>query len=110
MPVVFCGLARSEQFFTQVRASGVVPVAEIAFRDHHSYRESDIQRLLATARRLGAGGFLTTEKDAINLGNLRPPETSVVTLELELENSEDAINTLLHALEERCVYPIRTLS
>ena len=70
-PVVFCGIARPEQFFAQVRAAGITPAAEIVFRDHHSYDSSDIERLLAMRVKLSAGGFLTTEKDAVNLGSLQ---------------------------------------
>jgi tetraacyldisaccharide 4'-kinase len=102
-PIVFCGLARPEQFFTQVRASGVVPAAEIAFRDHHSYRESDIQRLLATANRLGAGSFLTTEKDAINLGKLRERITGLTLAELKLtiDRPVELLDTILAAIANR---------
>jgi tetraacyldisaccharide 4'-kinase len=70
-PVVFCGIARPEQFFAQIRAAGITPAAEVIFRDHHPYVRRDIARLLAAARNLGAGGFLTTEKDAVNLGALQ---------------------------------------
>src|SRR5208283_2892015 len=69
-PVVFCGIARPQQFFAQVRAAGITPAAEVEFRDHHAYDRSDIERLLAMRGKLGAGGFLTTEKDAVNLGAL----------------------------------------
>ncbi len=48
-PLVFCGLARPEQFFAQVRASGVAPAAEVVFRDHHAYDRRDIDRLLLDA-------------------------------------------------------------
>ena len=67
-PVVFCGIARPEQFFAQVRAAGITPAAEVIFRDHHAYDRDDIQALIGARRDLQAGGFLTTEKDAINLG------------------------------------------
>ena len=66
-PVVFCGIARPEQFFAQVRAAGITPAAEIKFRDHHAYDEDDIVSLVGTRIKQGADGFLTTEKDAINL-------------------------------------------
>ena len=68
-PLVFCGLARPQQFFAHVRAGGISPAAEVIFRDHHAYGRSDIERLLAMRAKLDAGGFVTTEKDAINLGD-----------------------------------------
>jgi tetraacyldisaccharide 4'-kinase len=70
-PIVFCGIARPDQFFAQLRAAGIQPAAEVAFRDHHSYRVTDIDRLKAMREKSGAGGFVTTEKDAINLGSLQ---------------------------------------
>ncbi len=53
-PIVFCGIARSEQFFAQIRAAGITPAAELEFRDHHRYDKSDIERLLATRSKLNA--------------------------------------------------------
>ncbi|MGA9471825.1 MAG: tetraacyldisaccharide 4'-kinase [Terriglobales bacterium] len=95
--VAFCGIARPEQFFRQVRAAGVTPIEETVFRDHHTYQPRDITHLLVAKERLGAGGFVTTEKDAINLGalgvELRP--LALATLTVSLENASDAIDTIL---------------
>ena len=46
-PIVFCGIARPQNFLLQLRAAGVDPVAEAFFRDHHAYTEKDIRELLA---------------------------------------------------------------
>jgi tetraacyldisaccharide 4'-kinase len=102
-PIVFCGIARPQQFFAQVRAAGVSPVAEIAFRDHHAYDTSDIQRLVAMRRESGADGFLTTEKDAINLGPLRADlePLAVATLKLTLGRPADLVDTILARIAER---------
>ncbi|MFY9561520.1 MAG: tetraacyldisaccharide 4'-kinase [Terriglobales bacterium] len=101
-PLVFCGIARPQQFFAQVRAAGVTPAAEIVFRDHHAYDMDDIQVLLGARRDLDAGGFLTTEKDAINLGDLRfglEPLT-VAILTLTLDRPADLVNTILARIAE----------
>jgi tetraacyldisaccharide 4'-kinase len=66
-PIAFCGIARPESFFGMLEAAGCAPVATEAFGDHHAYRERDLDRLLACARRNGADGFVTTEKDAVKL-------------------------------------------
>ena len=96
-PIAFCGIARPQQFFALLRASGVSPVAELAFRDHHAYGPADINRLRTMQHERGAGGFVTTEKDAINLGplstELRP--LSVAVLRIALEHSANAIDTIL---------------
>jgi tetraacyldisaccharide 4'-kinase len=71
-PVAFCGIARPEGFSTMLRAVGINTAETAAFGDHHRYRERDIVRLLDAARRSGADGFVTTEKDAVKIdGALR---------------------------------------
>jgi len=101
--VAFCGLARPEQFFAQVRATGVTPAAEVTFRDHHAYSKHDIQRLLAMRRELGAGGFLTSEKDFINLGPLRTDlePLTVAVLKLTIDRPAELIDTILARIAER---------
>ncbi|MGB9234814.1 MAG: tetraacyldisaccharide 4'-kinase [Terriglobales bacterium] len=96
-PVVFCGIARPEQFFAQVRAAGIQPAAEIAFRDHHAYDLRDVEQLLAKLAKQRAGGFVTTEKDAINMGALLTKLTSlaIATLTLTLDNPADMVDTIL---------------
>ncbi len=102
-PIVFCGIARPEQFFGQVRAAGITPAAEVEFRDHHAYGRSDIERLLGMGVKLGAGGFLTTEKDAVNLGalqtELRP--FAVAVLSLTINDPNDVADAILARIAER---------
>ncbi len=96
-PVVFCGIARPGQFFAQVRAAGITPAAEVIFRDHHAYDLDDIQALVRARRDRQADGFLTTEKDAINL----TPEQhcleplAVAELSLTLDRPRDVVDTIL---------------
>jgi tetraacyldisaccharide 4'-kinase len=96
-PIVFCGIARPQQIFAHVRATGIAPAAEIEFRDHHAYDRSDIARLLAMRGKLGAGGFLTTEKDAVNLGSLRADlePFAVAALSLTLHHPADVVDAIL---------------
>jgi tetraacyldisaccharide 4'-kinase len=96
-PIVFCGIARPQQFFVQVRAAGITPAAAVEFRDHHTYNGSDINRLLAMRGKLGAGGFLTTEKDAVNLGPLQKDlkPLAVAALSLTLDNPRDIVDAIL---------------
>jgi tetraacyldisaccharide 4'-kinase len=102
-PVLFCGIARPQTFSLQLRLSGIQPQAEAFFRDHHSYTNKDIQDLLRLKQRSSAGGFVTTEKDAINLGAnismLHP--LSVVPLEMHLDDAANAVDTILRTIDER---------
>src|SRR5579864_6874020 len=102
--VAFCGIARPEQFFTGLRKLGMDLAGTIRFPDHHRYKQRDIDRLLKAQAQTNAQGFITTDKDAINLGplvsRLRTFETA--GLELELEDAPKALETLFHTLEQRC--------
>ena len=102
-PVAFCGIARPQNFVLQLRAANIEPVAEAFYRDHHAYAEKDIRELLALKQRSEAGGFVTTEKDAVNLGPylaaLGP--ISVVPVRMELADAANAVDTILRKIEER---------
>ncbi len=102
-PVVFCGIARPQNFVLQLRAANIEPAAEAFYRDHHAYTVSDISELLALKKRSEAGGFVTTEKDAVNLGAhfsaLEP--LSVVPVKMELTDAANALDTMLRVIAER---------
>lgn len=102
--IAFCGIARPEQFFSGLRRLGMQLADAIAFSDHHRYTRRDIERLLKAQARARATGFITTEKDAINLrqlaGQLRTLETA--GLELEIESPQQVIDSLLSVLAQRC--------
>ena len=102
-PVVFCAIARPENFVLQLRAANIEPVAQAFYRDHHAYGEKDIRELLELRLRSEAGGFVTTEKDAVNLGPylsaLEP--LSVIPVRMELVDAAKAVDTILRKVEER---------
>ncbi len=96
-PIVFCGIARPEQFFAQVRAAGIMPAAEVEFRDHHHYERKDVQQLLAMSAKLSAGGFVTTEKDRANLGSLQADlePLGIAELKVTLNDPDRAVGAIL---------------
>jgi tetraacyldisaccharide 4'-kinase len=102
-PVVFCGIARPQNFLLQLRAANVEPAAQAFYRDHHAYDEKDVRELLELKQRSDAGGFVTTEKDAVNLGPylsaLAP--MAVVPVRMELVDAANAVDTMLRKIEER---------
>ncbi len=102
-PVVFCGIARPQNFLLQLRTANIDPVAQAFYRDHHTYTEKDIRELLALKQRSESGGFVTTEKDAVNLGPylsaLQP--LSVVPVKMELADAANALDTMLREINER---------
>lgn len=102
-PVVVCGIARPKNFLLQLRTAGIEPVAEAFFGDHHAYTERDIRDLLKLRQQSEAEGFVTTEKDAINLGGylsaLEP--LAIVPVKMELVDAANAVDTMLRTIEER---------
>lgn len=97
--LAFCAIARPKRFFDDLRAAGIAVAGEVAFRDHHSYTAGDISYLLAKSKQAGANAFVSTEKDAINLGPLsgRLTPLHIAHLRMDLLNSEAAVDHLLAA-------------
>lgn len=101
--VVFCAIGRPQQFFGALKMHEHKLAAEISFRDHHRYRQSDVERLLRLKRETGADSFITTEKDLINLAGLAAQLGHLQTVELriELEAPNQALDFLLDTIERR---------
>jgi tetraacyldisaccharide 4'-kinase len=102
-PVVFCGIARPQHFVKQLREAGLRESATKFYRDHHRYSEQDIRNLMQLKDKNCSRGFITTEKDAINLGQrleqLGRVEIAKVTM--ELDQSDTALNTLFRVINQR---------
>ena len=107
-PLAFCAIARPQNFYVQLRNAGVDLAAEASFRDHHQYTEKDVRDLMAAATRAEADGFVTTEKDAINLGGyfsaLKP--LAVVPVKMELADARRALDALLDTIAKRRGNPV----
>jgi tetraacyldisaccharide 4'-kinase len=101
--VVFCGIARPQNFLEHLRESGIRETALKFYRDHHRYSERDVRELIDLKNRNRAGGFITTEKDAINLGHhlAQLGEVAIARVTMELEQPDAALDTLLRVIRER---------
>lgn len=99
----FCGIARPEDFIAQLEAAQVVLAGTRIFRDHHRYTDEDVRDLERLRQQAGAPAFVTTEKDAMNLGArlhaLQP--IHVVPVRMRLENADAALDVMLAAIAER---------
>lgn len=102
-PVAFCGLARPERFFKDLNSRGIEPCALVAFPDHHRYSRREIDKLRKIADRNKADGFLTTQKDLMNLGEpvSRLDPIIVPILEMELLNAGACLDHMLATIEAR---------
>jgi tetraacyldisaccharide 4'-kinase len=108
-PVAFCGIARPDRFFDGLKKAGVTMAKGVQYGDHHPYSPPDIRQLLALKEQHNADGFLTTEKDIINLAakdllkELKPLE--VVRLRIQLEEPQSVVDTILAAITEHSKKP-----
>ena len=99
-PLAFCGIARPARFLDQLRSKGINPVAEKLYRDHHAYSDEDITELLRLKTQSDADGFLTTEKDAANLGPRisRLGSVAIARVTMEIVDPADAVDTVLRVI------------
>ncbi len=58
-------------------------VDQVFFRDHHVFRQSELDEALDRARRLGARCVMTTEKDAVRLSPLQFEEGDLTVFQIE---------------------------
>ncbi len=101
--LAFCAIARPKRFFDDLRAAGIDVGAEVAFRDHHAYTSADVTYLITKAKQARVDGFITTEKDSINLGALawRLEPMHIAHLRLELLDADAAVAQLLAATKKK---------
>jgi tetraacyldisaccharide 4'-kinase len=64
----FCGVGNPQAFFDDLSRWEVPVAGQSIFRDHHQYSAPDVRQLEKAAQGAGAIAFVTTEKDAENLG------------------------------------------
>jgi tetraacyldisaccharide 4'-kinase len=100
--VAFCGIARPQRFFADLRKLGVEIRHEIVFGDHHRYSANDAERLHTAISRFAGAKLVTTEKDAINLGpHLAALNPLVISVRMKLADSDQALNHMLGTIAER---------
>jgi tetraacyldisaccharide 4'-kinase len=100
--IVFCGIARPRKFIDQLRAIGIQPIAEKFYRDHHQYTPNDVRDLIELRDRNQGDAFITTEKDAINLGEYVGQISPVIAqVEMALIDPAGVVDTILRVIADR---------
>jgi len=98
--IAFCGIARPDEFFSALIASGINVELALTFADHHRYSPEDIRRLKTAAVEAHAVAFVTTEKDVVRLdpSMLQVLESvapvRVARLEVSLRDEESVVQQL----------------
>lgn len=101
--LAFSGIARPENFVTQLRTAGIALAGSRSFRDHHRYSDDDVRQLLRLRKERGATAFVTTEKDAINLdGDLEALQPiHIVPVRMRLHNAPSVLDFILTTVGQR---------
>ena len=96
----FCAIGNSTAFFDQLREAHFDIRHEKAFRDHHKYSQTDIDRLIETATSSGAHALITTEKDAVKLRAFRfDLPCYVAQVEVEISDATKLLELIERASE-----------
>ncbi len=79
----FCGLANPQSFLQTLRKEAFSIAGFRAFEDHRPYTTEDIAKLINVAKKSGAQGLITTEKDFVKIRGMKF-DLPILTLKIEL--------------------------
>lgn len=80
----FCGIGNPSGFRRTLEKLGAEIAEFVAFPDHHSYTDAELDVLLNSALEAGCRGVLTTEKDAIKVQRLLRGKGTVPVMALQV--------------------------
>jgi len=93
--LAFCGLADPESLNFSLKQLKADPVQLVQFPDHHYYQEKDKRSLETLSRSLKINLLVTTEKDALKLGEWKPDDLQVLVLGVEAQVLDSAFWELI---------------
>jgi tetraacyldisaccharide 4'-kinase len=98
----FCGIGNPNAFFQQLRDEGFELRQTEAFRDHHKYAQTEIERFSREAADAGAQALITTAKDAVKLGSMYfTLPCYLVEIEMQIEKADGLLALIDEAIETR---------
>ncbi len=83
--VLLAGVARPHSFRRTLEHAGARVIEEALFPDHHAFTRAEVERVLASARALGAERVCCTEKDAVRLPRDLHGGDRLVVVQVETE-------------------------
>jgi tetraacyldisaccharide 4'-kinase len=81
---VFSAIGDPDSFEALIRSCGGIVALSTRFPDHHPYSAADVDAVIARSASNHIATVVTTEKDAIRLGNLIPATCSVLVLRMRM--------------------------
>jgi tetraacyldisaccharide 4'-kinase len=98
----FCAVGNPAAFFAHVRSDGYDTSYTRAFPDHYVYEQTDVDALVAEAKRRGARVLLTTAKDGVKLRSLRfDLPCYVLEIGLAFDEEEKLMGMIREAIKVR---------
>lgn len=82
---LFCSLGNPAAFKQTVEGLGAAVAWSTEFPDHHWYTETDIAAIIRPDNAAAVELFVTTEKDAVKLGNLWPRSHKLMVLRVQMD-------------------------
>jgi tetraacyldisaccharide 4'-kinase len=94
------GIARPDRFIQTVQSAGFTIAGSRAFKDHHRFRQREIEKVEADAEKSGADAILTTEKDLARLAGVRTRLPNfALRIDLKITSGEELLeNKIDHVL------------
>ena len=93
------GLADNAAFAAMLENRGAKVLSHTAARDHHAWRESEVEQILRQMKSRGARFAVTTAKDAVKLPAREwPLPFLVLDIELQIENEGAFLGLVKHKL------------
>lgn len=84
----FAGIANNQQFFAMLRDHGVSLTGTRGYPDHHRYTPADLADIRSAAN--GADLILTTEKDAVKIG-----DHDIIAVAIEFIIEDEVMNEIV---------------
>ena len=67
--LAFCGIARPQRFFAELRANSLDVVSSLAFPDHYAYPPAALEKIIQRYCDAGAEAAIATEKDSVKIAD-----------------------------------------
>lgn len=80
--VALAAIGNPNAFLEDLKEAGVMVVRSFCFRDHHQFKQDELNRALDACSALNAEGIITTTKDAIRLQGLDFPPDRIALFEI----------------------------
>lgn len=99
--LVLCGIANPASFGQTVSDTGGHVRGVLAYRDHHPFTASNLDRAMSLAAATGVEWIVTTEKDAVRIPDHAVRKHLVaLDIALRLTSGEPALEEILSTLDE----------